>query len=130
MSFIGGGIGVLIALFLFRFFFHLSRKEFLLLFDIILVLVPLGILLGRFGNYLNQELYGISVQVNGFPQFIWPTAVINVLWELGILHIYPNVDGNVRVNTNLLSMLFEGVCLLVVNGAILFRMLKKRFFKI
>jgi phosphatidylglycerol:prolipoprotein diacylglycerol transferase len=45
MSFIGGIVGVCIALFLFRFFFKLSWKEFFMLFDCILVVVPLGILL-------------------------------------------------------------------------------------
>jgi phosphatidylglycerol:prolipoprotein diacylglycerol transferase len=36
-------------------------KEIILLFDIVLVIVPLGIMLGRIGNFLNQELYGILV---------------------------------------------------------------------
>lgn len=39
----------------------MSRKEFLVLFDVILVVVPLGIFFGRFGNFLNQELYGIAI---------------------------------------------------------------------
>jgi phosphatidylglycerol:prolipoprotein diacylglycerol transferase len=130
MSFIGGGIGVMLALLLFRFFFRLSRKEFLLLFDIILVVVPLGIFLGRLGNYLNQELYGISVQINGFPQFIRPDFIINLLHKLGLLHIYPNVDGNLRVNTNLLSMLFEGITLFAVNSVLFRKMIKKQFFQI
>jgi phosphatidylglycerol:prolipoprotein diacylglycerol transferase len=59
MSFIGGSVGVILALVAYRFFFKLSRKEFLLLLDCILVVVPLGIFLGRLGNFLNQELYGI-----------------------------------------------------------------------
>lgn len=130
MSFIGGGVGVVVAVLLFRFLYKLSWKEFLVLFDTLLVVIPVGILLGRFGNYLNQELYGISVQVNGFSQFIRPTPVVDVLWKFGLLHIYPNVDGNLRVNTNLLSMLFEGACLFVVNGGVLLCMVKKKYFKI
>ena len=39
----------------------MSRKEFLVLFDVILVVVPLGIFFGRFGTFLNQELYGIAI---------------------------------------------------------------------
>jgi phosphatidylglycerol:prolipoprotein diacylglycerol transferase len=59
MSFIGGIIGVLLALLVCRFFFKLSRKEFVMLLDCLLVMVPLGIFFGRLGNFLNQELYGI-----------------------------------------------------------------------
>lgn len=36
-------------------------KEIVLLFDIILAILPFGIMLGRIGNYLNQELYGVVV---------------------------------------------------------------------
>ena len=36
----------------------LSKREFLLLGDLILSIVPLGILLGRYANMLNKELYG------------------------------------------------------------------------
>ena len=38
-----------------------SFKEIVLLFDVILAIVPFGIMLGRIGNFLNQELYGIVV---------------------------------------------------------------------
>jgi phosphatidylglycerol:prolipoprotein diacylglycerol transferase len=130
MSFIGGAVGVILALLLFRLFFHLSRKEFLLVVDIMLVIVPIGIFLGRLGNYLNQELYGISVQINGFSQFIRPDFVINFLRKIGLLHIYPNVDGNLRVNTNLLSMLFEGITLFVIHSVLFRKMIKKQLFQI
>jgi phosphatidylglycerol:prolipoprotein diacylglycerol transferase len=123
-------MGVLLALLLFRVLYKLSRKEFLLLFDIILVIVPLGIMLGRLGNYLNQELYGISVQINGFPQFIRPDFIINFLHKLGFLHIYSNVDGNLRVNTNFLSMLFEGLALFIGTSLLFFKMLKKQKFSV
>lgn len=37
---------------------QLKRDDVLLLGDLILCIVPLGILLGRIGNSLNQELIG------------------------------------------------------------------------
>jgi prolipoprotein diacylglyceryltransferase len=36
-------------------------KELVVLFDLIVSILPFGIMLGRLGNYLNQELYGIVV---------------------------------------------------------------------
>ena len=61
MSFIGGIFGVSIAATLLAWNKRFSAKEFLLLGDLILAFVPFGIMLGRIGNFLNQELYGIVV---------------------------------------------------------------------
>jgi len=60
MSFHGGIIGVIIALWL------LSRKlkyEFLRLTDMICVYVPIGIFLGRLANFANDELWGRETSV-------------------------------------------------------------------
>ena len=61
MSFIGGIFGVVISIFLLCLMKRVSKKEFLVLFDLMLIFVPLGIFFGRFGNFLNQELYGIPL---------------------------------------------------------------------
>lgn len=61
MSFIGGILGVILSISLLCWAKKLTKKDFLLLFDLILIFVPLGIFFGRFGNFLNQELYGIPV---------------------------------------------------------------------
>jgi len=45
MSFIGGILGVVVAVLVLKRLFKLSWKEFFLLFDCILVVVPFGILL-------------------------------------------------------------------------------------
>lgn len=55
MSFHGGIIGVILALYLF------SRKEqfsFLKITDIVALYVPIGIFLGRIANFINGELWG------------------------------------------------------------------------
>jgi phosphatidylglycerol:prolipoprotein diacylglycerol transferase len=57
MSFVGGILGVFISLTVLKKVKKLSIVEFWLLIDTILVIVPLTIFFGRFGNYLNQELY-------------------------------------------------------------------------
>jgi len=59
MSFIGSMIGVGIAFLIFRKIKKLDWTEFLLLFDCILAIAPFGIMIGRIGNFLNQELYGV-----------------------------------------------------------------------
>lgn len=67
MSFIGGIIGVIMSLIVYR-YRHWRREyslvdSFLSLADTIVPIVPIGIMLGRFGNYLNQELYGRIVDL-------------------------------------------------------------------
>lgn len=54
-------LGVVIAFALLARKKKFSFKEMLLLFDIILAILPFGIMLGRIGNFLNQELYGVVV---------------------------------------------------------------------
>ncbi|MBP7848376.1 prolipoprotein diacylglyceryl transferase [Patescibacteria group bacterium] len=56
MSFIGGVIGVTLGLGRLMRRRKMSLNDLLLLGDIILCIVPIGITLGRIGNYLNQEL--------------------------------------------------------------------------
>ncbi len=55
MSFHGGLLGVLLAGFLFARKHHLS---FLVLGDLLAVVTPLGLFLGRIGNFINGELWG------------------------------------------------------------------------
>jgi len=60
MSFHGGLLGVLVAMLL------LARRErirFLALTDFVAPLVPLGLLTGRIGNFINGELWGAPTQL-------------------------------------------------------------------
>ena len=99
MSFIGGIVWVVLAILVLDRIFKLSRKEFLIVLDLILVIVPVGIILWRFGNFLNQELYGIVA-----PSW-WPTF---------LTHTYSEIDNLPRVNTNMLAMLLEWVLIFFV----------------
>ena len=40
------------------------------------------------------------------------------------------MDEALRINTNLLSMIFEGFTLLVVNFCLFFKMIKKQIFSV
>ncbi len=116
MSFIGGIVGVTISMLILMRRKKFSWKELLLLGDLILAILPFGIMLGRIGNFLNQELYGIvASDVIGkiwYPVF----SLLNKLW---LLHIYPQVDTLLRVNTNFLSSFLEWFVLLIITLSII-----------
>jgi phosphatidylglycerol---prolipoprotein diacylglyceryl transferase len=60
MSFHGGLIGVLIVGILFSW---KNKKSFWKIADLIIVTVPIGLGLGRIGNFINGELYGRVTRV-------------------------------------------------------------------
>jgi len=60
MSFHGGLIGVIIALFAYA---RKHRIDFLALGDFVAPLVPTGLFFGRLGNFIGQELYGRPTDV-------------------------------------------------------------------
>lgn len=123
MSFIWGILGVVVAIACFVKIKKLTQQDFLFLFDLILIFVPLGIFFGRFGNYLNQELYGI-------PLTQLPNRLSQTFNTLGLVHQYDKVDQLLRVNTNFLSMIFEGLWLFLAQILVAFRMVKQKKRKI
>lgn len=93
MSFHGGVIGVIVAMFLFSYF---HKKSFLVVADHITSILPIGLWLGRIGNYLNWELLGFTnytgpfaVMKNGVSYFPSPLleATLEGVFLFGILHI-------------------------------------------
>lgn len=55
MSFHGGFIGVMLALFIWS---KRNKRRFLSVCDFIIPVVPLGLFFGRIGNFINAELWG------------------------------------------------------------------------
>jgi phosphatidylglycerol---prolipoprotein diacylglyceryl transferase len=91
MSSHGGFIGVWIALYyLFR---KRNKGELLALGDISIVPIAIGIALGRIGNFINQELFGIptdlpwGMSVPGIDALVHPTQIYAVLTNLSIASI-------------------------------------------
>jgi len=123
MSFIGGMLGVTISLAIVSWRRKLRFKEIVLLFDLVLAIVPFGIMLGRIGNFLNQELYGIVVS-DRLPRLGYP--LFSLLNDVKIFHVYPQVDEFLRVNTNLLSSFFEGLVLLIVTLSVVSTRVKRK----
>ena len=85
MSFHGGLIGVVVALYLF------SRKmdlRFMSVADFVAPVAPLGLFFGRMGNFVNQELWGKTTDVpwgmvfsNGGPLPRHPSMLYEALLE-------------------------------------------------
>jgi phosphatidylglycerol:prolipoprotein diacylglycerol transferase len=92
MSFHGGMIGVILAMWLFA---RTRKQDWLAITDFIAPLVPIGLATGRLGNFINAELWGR------------PT---NVPWAM----VFPNVDTLPRHPSQLYELALEGVALFVI----------------
>lgn len=103
-----------------------SRKEFIILLDLLACILPLCIALWRLWNFLNQELFWIKFN----NPFLWPTSTISTLTSLWFLHIYDKIDSSLRINTNLLSIIFEWITLFICLIIIFFKQIKQKKRKI
>ena len=104
MSFHGGVIGVIVATIIFS---KKNKDNVFEYLDIISLVSPIGILLGRIANFLNSELYGHETSVPWAVQFI-------------------QIDTLYRHPSQLYEAFFEGLILFFL--LIYFR--KKNFSKI
>lgn len=92
MSFHGGLIGVLIAIWIFS---RKFGKTFFEIGDFVAPLVPLGLAAGRAGNFINGELWG---------------RVTDVPWAM----IYPHVDDQPRHPSEIYEFGLEGIGLFIL----------------
>jgi phosphatidylglycerol:prolipoprotein diacylglycerol transferase len=91
MSFHGGLLGVLVAMWLYG---RAIKQPFFVVTDFIAPWVPIGLFLGRVGNFINGELWGKPTSPDA------PWAVM--------------VDGQARHASQLYEALLEGIVLFVV----------------
>ena len=92
MSFHGGLIGMILSMMLF------SKKNNILFYqlsDLVSLVAPIGLFLGRIANFINIELIG---RVTDFPFAI----------------IYPHIDNLPRHPSQLYEAFFEGIILFLI----------------
>ncbi|MFA5829975.1 MAG: prolipoprotein diacylglyceryl transferase [Candidatus Gracilibacteria bacterium] len=97
MSFHGGLLGVCLGLWI------MSKKykvKLLGMSDAVTAIAPIGLLLGRLGNFINGELYGRIAGSSALAQKI-------------CLH-FPNDPGNCRYPSQLFESFFEGLVLFMI----------------
>ncbi len=73
MSFHGGLLGVILAIFIFA---RKTNKSFLVVGDFVAPLVPIGLGMGRLGNFINAELWGRQTDVPW--AMVFPTDQLQV----------------------------------------------------
>ncbi|OGV27608.1 MAG: prolipoprotein diacylglyceryl transferase [Legionellales bacterium RIFCSPHIGHO2_12_FULL_37_14] len=92
MAFHGGVIGVGAALYLFA---RKTQRSFLAVTDFTAPLVPLGLALGRVGNFINGELWG---------------RVTNLPWSM----VFPHAGFMPRHPSQLYEAALEGILLFII----------------
>jgi len=92
MSFHGGLIGIIFSIY---FFSKKNNTNFFYLADLVSLVAPIGLFLGRISNFINTELYG---RITEFPFAI----------------IYPKIDSYPRHPSQLYESFFEGIVLFII----------------
>lgn len=92
MSFHGGLLGVLLAIWLFG---RKTDRSFFQVSDFVAPLVPIGLFFGRIGNFINQELWG---------------RVTDVSWGM----VFPLAGTAPRHPSQIYEAMLEGLVLFVV----------------
>ncbi len=125
MSFHGGLIGVIVVLI---FISKINKYNFLTLSDFISPLVPLGLGMGRLGNFINQELLG-KVSINLPWGILFDNSINQDLLEIkknpnykSIFNIYGMLP---RHPSQIYEMFFEGLVLFIILNKYNYQRIKK-----
>ena len=98
MSFHGGLIGVAISILIFS---KKNNLDYMIYFDTVSSVAPIGLFFGRISNFINGELYGI------------PT-----LKSWGV--IFPKIDTVARHPSQIYEALLEGLILFIILNLLIF----------
>ncbi|KFA58801.1 prolipoprotein diacylglyceryl transferase [Gilliamella sp. wkB18] len=114
MSFHGGLIG---AIFVIAIFAKKANKTFMQVGDFVAPLVPIGLMFGRFGNFINGELWG---RVTNLPiGMLFPTSSYAdfkfVQSHPEWFSLYSKLNGILpRHPSQIYEMVFEGIVLFII----------------
>ena len=118
LSFVGGVLGVIIWIYIIKQKYKISFRQLLMLSDFVIIVASLGIMLGRIGNFLNQELYWRPVEnIINWNLLQYKEA----LEAIKLFYVYESVDDKLRLNTNFLESFFEGFIFFVVFVYLFFK---------
>lgn len=92
MSFHGGLLGVIVAMWLYA---RRTHRSFFTVADFVALLTPLGLGAGRLGNFINHELWG---------------NVTTVPWAM----VFPNAGPLPRHPSQLYEFFLEGIALFII----------------
>lgn len=112
MSFHGGLGGVMLALWLWA---HRQRLAFFDVADFVAPLVPIGLGLGRLGNFIGGELWGRTSDVPWamiFPAALPPSG--QTMEQLRVMAAAGELAAQARHPSQLYQMLLEGVIMFTV----------------
>ena len=98
MSFHGGLIGVVISILIFS---KKNNLDYMIYFDTVSTVAPIGLFFGRISNFINGELYGIPTQK--------PWGVV-----------FPKIDSIARHPSQIYEALLEGVVLFIILNLLIF----------
>ncbi|QJC37501.1 prolipoprotein diacylglyceryl transferase [Enterobacteriaceae endosymbiont of Donacia thalassina] len=117
MSFFGGLIGTIIVIF---FISYTKKKKFLKITDFIAPMIPIGIGMGRIGNFINSELWG---KVTNVPwAVIFPNStekdIIYLQKNLKYQDIFIKYGHLPRHPTQIYECLLEGIILFLILNII------------
>ncbi len=99
MAFHGGLLGVILAIYLYG---RMNKKDFWPLADLLAAATPVGLFLGRVGNFVNGELWG---------------RITDVPWGV----IFPRAGPEVRHPSQLYEAGLEGIALFAILTWLIFR---------
>jgi phosphatidylglycerol:prolipoprotein diacylglycerol transferase len=99
MSFHGGALGVIVALY---FFTRRRGLDWVAFSDRVVCVVPIGIFLGRLANFINGELWG---------------RVADVPWAM----VFPGAGPDPRHPSQLYQAGLEGLCLFILLMVLVYR---------
>ncbi|QJC38312.1 prolipoprotein diacylglyceryl transferase [Enterobacteriaceae endosymbiont of Donacia marginata] len=117
MSFFGGLIGTIIVIF---YISYIKKKKFLQITDFIVPMIPIGIGMGRIGNFINSELWG---KVTNVPwAIIFPNSIkkdlIYLKKNLKYKKIFIQYGNLPRHPTQIYESLLEGIMLFLILNII------------